>query len=226
MQVRAADTAFRVFCIHPPEIRETMRIRGENPHVDKENEILTGVSGSRAGEKMRRASVDGLFSPGAGRSAVRIVVGSHRKLAVPKNGRDGFEVHARVQEQGRRRVAQVVEPDRRHPSLLAELVEDADDVSRAQRRPDVRGEDKAPRVPAPLAPGLLAPHPLVLLLPQQRLAGERRHKERTETASISLVTAATDHTHAAAYQRLTTSPSRGRHLLRRTLCFPLAGPER
>jgi hypothetical protein len=103
-----------------------------------------------------------------------------------------------VQEQGRRRVAQVVESDRRHPSLLAEQVEDADDVSRAQRRPGVCPEDKAPGVSTPLTSGLLAPHPLVLLLPQQRLAGERRHKERTDTASISLVTAATDHTHAAA----------------------------
>jgi hypothetical protein len=131
-----------------------------------------------------------------------------------------------VQEQGRRRVAQVVEPDRRHPSLLAELVEDADDVSRAQRRPDVRGEDKAPRVPAPLAPGLLAPHPLVLLLPQQRLGGERRHKERTETASISLVTAATDHTHAAAYQRMTTSPSSRSTSSQENPVLPLGGPER
>jgi len=91
-----------------------------------------------------------------------------------------------------------VESDRRHPSLLAEQVEDADDVSRAQRGLGVCPEDKAPGVSTSLTSGLLAPHPLVLLLPHQRLAGERRHNERTETASISLVTAATDHTHAAA----------------------------
>ena len=92
VQVRAADTAFRVFCIHPPEIRETMRIRGENPHVDRENEILTGVSGSRAGEKIRRASVDGLFSPGARRSAARALPASpapsseHSSHLSPKAG--------------------------------------------------------------------------------------------------------------------------------------------
>jgi len=81
-------------------------------HVSENYESLPGLASSGTGEKVARV-------PGTARSVVerdaqqserwlhhpahhrRIVVGCHRKQAVPENRRDGPDVHGRVEKQGR-----------------------------------------------------------------------------------------------------------------------------
>jgi len=101
-----------------------------------------------------------------------VVIGRDTDLCVSENRAQRLQIDAGRKQQCRTAVAKIVVADLRHASLRAELVEDARNGARMDRRASISREDERPQVTAPCAPSGLSPPVLLCPLTFERLDGE------------------------------------------------------